>query len=102
MPSFPLEVYLVFLVVLGAVLGGLTWYRHKKAVGSRTSYLSRFDPEELRMSRYKVGVVYRVMSQSDDEVCVVVVWDNGAPVGDKTEHTMPLDGLSPFDMDRFT
>ena len=75
MPSFPLEVYLVFLVVLGAVLGGLTWYRHKKAVAARMSYLSQFAPEDLRMSPYKVGVVYRVISQTDDKVCVEVVWD---------------------------
>mgnify|MGYP001802551633 CR=1 FL=1 len=77
----------------------LTLGRRAKRI--REDYLSQFDADELRMNPYKVGVVYRLLSQEAGSTTAVRIWDDGDVAEDAEPRQFSKEGLMAFDPDRF-
>ena len=66
-----LDGIVAFFTCLAIVIGVVLWREHKRKVRRREEYLAQFNSTHLRMSRYKIGLVYRVVAEADDEVTIV-------------------------------
>ena len=86
---------------LAIVIGVVLWREHKRKVRRREEYLAQFNSTHLRMSRYKIGLVYRVVAEADDEVTVVAVWDQGRAVVAEGEAVLPAETLIAYYKNRF-
>ncbi|MQQ08801.1 hypothetical protein GFB49_10075 [Epibacterium sp. SM1979] len=96
-----LEGYVLFFGVLAVVLVVLFWFLSKREKNVRTEYLNQFDPSELRMTPYKIGLVYRVVETHEDAVTVVPVWNGKSKLEGAAETRVEHGVLIPFDATRF-
>ncbi len=96
-----LDAFVAFFAFLAVVIGLVLWREHKKKIRRREDYLAQFDTDRLRMSRYRIGLVYRVVAEVDGDVTIVAVWDQGNAVVGGSEEVVTADVLIPFDKDRF-
>jgi len=102
-PLVPLSLsgFAAFFAVLAVIIGGLLWYLHLKEKKVREQFFSQFDTAQLRMSPYKIGIVYRLVSVAEAEVVVIPVWDGKVQVENGKEQNLSPDVLIPFDESRF-
>ncbi len=96
-----IEVYVAFFASLAVVMAGLMWNRSRQDKRARVQYFDGFDVAELRMSRYQIGLVLRVLETEGAEAVVVPIWTKGAPVTQGKTYTLSQDELIPFDASRF-
>lgn len=99
--SLSLDGFVAFFSFLAVVIGLVLWREHKRKIRRREKYLAEFNSTHLRMSRYKIGLVYRLVAEADAEATVVPVWDQGRRVIDGAEVVLPADTLIPFEKTRF-
>lgn len=93
--------YAMFFGFMIVVLVGLIWYLRNKERDKRNSFFGQFEKSDLRMSRYQIGLVYRIVATESDEVVVVPIWNGKARVLNAQEQRYPTDELIPFDPVRF-
>jgi hypothetical protein len=96
-----LDGIVAFFTCLAIVIGVVLWREHKRKVRRREEYLAQFNSTHLRMSRYKIGLVYRVVAEADDEVTVVAVWDQGRAVVAEGEAVLPAETPIAYYKNRF-
>lgn len=94
--------YLAFFASLAVILAALFWYLHRKEMNAREQFFRNFDASDLRMSRYQIGLVYRVMGGDDQSVSVVPIWRGKSPIVGAEEQTLDASHLMPFDATRFS
>ena len=97
-----LDEYVAFLVFLAVVIGLLFWWLRRRERQTRDLFFSQFDPQDLRMSPFRIGLVYRVVSSTGDGVIVVPIWDEDRPVDAPKEISLSEEALVPFDRNRFS
>lgn len=100
--AFSLEVYFVFLTILGVIIGVLLWLQKQRETKARELFIARYETSTLRMSPYKIGLVYLVVKEGKDEVGVVPIWDAKSKVVDGKKLCLPPDELMPYDPARFS
>ena len=96
-----LDGHLVFYAVVAVVIAVMYWFLKRRDRQLRERFLARFDVTQLRMSSYKVGIVYRVIATTQAGVTVVPIWDDKAAIVDGVEINLPPDALISFDKSRF-
>ncbi|WP_299292990.1 hypothetical protein [uncultured Tateyamaria sp.] len=96
-----LDAYIAFLSGLAVYMAAMLWMRHRRKTQHRVHHLAQFDPAQLRMSPYKIGIVYLIVRGDPDRPTLRTVRNNGRPVTAKTERRVTHDHLIPFDADRF-
>ncbi|WP_299146369.1 hypothetical protein [uncultured Tateyamaria sp.] len=96
-----LDAYIAFFCGLAVLIAALLWILHRRTTKTRHHYLAQFDPDQLRMSPHKIGIVYLITHDDPAEPTVRTVWNNGHPVTAKTERRVAHDHLIPFNADRF-
>ena len=99
--SLSLEGYLAFYALLAVVIAVMLWVMKMRERRTREDFLHQFDVAELRMSPYKIGIVYRVVSETEAHVTVVPIWDGKSPVRNGKETILERSVLTPFDRNRF-
>ncbi len=93
---------LVVLCLLSAIaMASLYWLRKRRLRRIRERFVDLYNPTDLRMNPYKLGVVYVVVGQTEDRLRVVPVWDADKPVVDGKEYEFDPQNLAPFDYDLF-
>ena len=96
-----LDAFVAFLAGVAGVMGLVFWGLRRRERKARDLFFSRFDPQDLRASPYRIGLVYRLVSSTGDGVIVVPVWDLDREVEDPQEIRLSQRDLVPFDRDRF-
>ena len=96
-----LEGYVAFFACIALIIGLIYWFLQREERRGRELYLDQFEFTELRMSPYKVGLVYQVVASKKNEVTVRPIWDGKSRVVGGTEMTVAADKLIPFDKGRF-
>lgn len=96
-----LDGYVAFFGVLAVITGLLFWFVHRKEMKARADYFKEFEISQLKMSPYKIGLVFRVVAIEGNEVVVVPVWDGKSKIVGGKRQLVALDNLIPFDESRF-
>lgn len=96
-----LEGYVAFFAGIALIIGLIYWFLQREERQGRELYLDQFKLTELRMSPYKVGLVYQVVATNKNEVTVLPIWDGKSKIVGGMELTVTADKLIPFDKSRF-
>jgi hypothetical protein len=97
-----LDVYVAIFGAIAIVIAGVLYFLHRKEVVQRNRHFAQFKAADLRMSPYKIGLVYKIVAETETEVTVVCVWDGKTALFSGTEITLSSDEVIPFDLTRFS
>ena len=61
----------VFIVM--AILSVRLWRKHKANLRTRQAFFAQFPSSDLRMSPYRIGVVFRVTAISPEKISTVLI-----------------------------
>ena len=96
-----LEGYVAFYACIALIIGLVCFFLQRGERYARERYLDQFEFTDLRMSPYKVGLVYRVVATTESDVTVLPIWDGKSRIVGGTALTVSADKLIPFDKNRF-
>lgn len=96
-----LEAYLIFFGLLAVIIGVMYWLLQRGQRQARDQFFQQFESSELRMSPYRIGLVYRIVGTENEEIAVIPIWDGKSRVANGKERRVTLDELIPFDSSRF-
>lgn len=96
-----LDGYVAIYGSVAIVIGVMFWFVQRREKKARADYFKGFDLSQLRMSQYKVGLVYRVVSMEENEVAIIPIWNGNQKISDGKIHRVAPDVLIPFDASRF-
>ncbi|MEM8980224.1 MAG: hypothetical protein AAGD04_12120 [Pseudomonadota bacterium] len=96
-----LVAYFLFLCLLAVIIAVLFMWKNATDKKQRRLFFSQFDLNELRMSAHQVGVVYKVLSEDDETVEAVRIWDKSSKVLNAKSRHFKKSYLIPFQEDRF-
>ena len=96
-----IEALFTLLAISAVVIGVSFWLHKKKQRRLREQFFAQFETSQLRMSPYKIGIVYRVVSTGENIVTIVPIWNGRSAIKDGKEFQISPDELIPFDETRF-
>ena len=96
-----LEAYLIFFGLLAAIIGVMYWRLQRRQRQARDQFFRQFEASELRMSPYKVGIVYRIVETEGKQASVIPIWDGKSRIAHGKPLQVTLGDLIPFDSARF-
>lgn len=99
--TLSLDGYVAFYGALAIVISVWFWFVQRWERKARADYFKEFELSQLRMSRYKIGLVYRVVSMEENEVVIVPIWNGNQKIIDGKTLRVAPDTLIPFDASRF-
>lgn len=100
--SAPVEAYLLFLIALGFVFWCAYRQRTKVVRKSRSEFMEKFDPLDLRNHQTDKATIYKFIEETDQgQARVVAIWRGAVRVCADTESLVPQNQLMPFDHDAF-
>lgn len=97
-----LGAYVAFYAIVAAVILALFWHLQRRDRRARMRFLSQYDESQLRMSPYKIGLVYQLVSATESDAVVVPIWDGKSKVENGEKRQLPIGDLIPFDGSRFS
>jgi len=99
--TIDLDGFVAFYAAIAVLVGLVYWLNQRREQRARKQYFDQFQQSQLRMSPYKVGLVYQIIAVKEDEVTVIPVWDGKTKVINGNEQRFAPNRLVPFDNSRF-